>query len=89
MPERFLGIQTPHDSGRTGSLPFRPGLHPARPPLSCDHTKSAVWHPVGRRRTGSDHHREVGWRDCPRHKGRTGSTCSIVPVGVPKTFSSS
>jgi hypothetical protein len=22
MPERFLGIQTPHDSGRTGSLPI-------------------------------------------------------------------
>ena len=67
MPERFLGIQTPHDSGRTGSLPFRPGLHPARPPLSCDHTKTSmasIRAQTDRQRS----HREVGWRDAPAAK---------------------
>ena len=73
MPERFLGIQTPHDSGRTGSLPFRPGLHPARPPLSCDHTKTS--RSMASIRAQTDRQRSPPrsrWRDVPRHKGRNG-----------------
>jgi hypothetical protein len=57
--------------------PDRGSTRPGR--FECPKTSRAVGHPVGRRRTGSDHHREVGWRGAPHHKGRAGSTCSIVP----------